>query len=155
MNLYIIRALRYILRITVILGIVFAVLHYTDTLNVGGQNLLAALFMSGRGLILISVIVALAFIYPRLSFGEATMEVDPVAQRQQLTDAFRDMKYSLSGEKDGVMRFRSDGVLTRLLASWNDTVRVTPDGGGIRLEGMKKDVARAMLHIQRYTENRD
>lgn len=148
MTLYLIRAIRYILRIAVILGIVFAILHFTGMLDIGGQNLLHVLFMSNKGLILIAALVILALIYPRLAFGEATMPVDAETRQREINDAFMSIGYVYAGEENGVMKYRSKSFMNRLLASFNDTVRITPVNGGIKLEGMKKDVARTMSRIE-------
>ena len=149
MKLYILRAIRYVLRIAVILAIVFIVLHFTGTLDTGGRGLTEALFMSGKGLILIAVLLVLAAIYPKLAFAQIELSA-PGADDRTIADAFASIGYERTGESGGATLYRAKSGVSRLLASYNDTVRVTRTAEGITLEGMKKDVARVASRIQHF-----
>lgn len=147
MSLYLLRAVRYILRMVILLGIVFAILYFTNMLDTGGDSLLRALFLSRKGVILIAALLVLALLYPKMSFAKIDVRADITGDRAAIIEAFRSYNYSLAKERGGVMVFRADSIAKRILSSWDDAITVTGEGAYIALEGMKKDLPRVELRI--------
>lgn len=148
MKLYLMRAARYTLRIIILLCVVFAALYFLGMLDTGGEGLLKALFLSKKGAILLVVLLFFALTYPKWNFAEIVVRADLDADRERITEAFREYRYSLSGVKDGVLTFRSDSPWKRFSSMFDDTITVSREGDGyIRLEGMRRDLPRVELRL--------
>lgn len=147
MKLYLSRALKYILRMTVILGIIFAVMVATNTFDAKGMTVFRAIFMTWRGAVIILLLLALAFLYPKISFMTANIHANMKDNRENLINTFALYGYSLASEDEGGMTFRVNSKLKRLLWQFDDRVRITQDGSFMDIEGLKKVVLRAETRL--------
>lgn len=136
------RSLRYILRMVVLLGIVFAVMAAAGLLDTGDGNLLNALFNSRNGWLLLGVLVILAGVYPGLAFGETRVRGDIEADRDKIRRVMENYGFVLSSEDGKTMVFRAAKLSRRIASQFDDTVTVTGLNGVLFVEGMKKDIYR-------------
>lgn len=150
MKIYIFRALKYIVRMSVILALLLAALWITGTLDTGGSGVLAVLFLSWRGIVLLGLIVIFALMYPNISFTALRVRGDIRADRDRIADAFAAYSYSLVKEEDGKMIFRSQKMVKRILWQFDDAVTVSQNGDNIEIEGLKKIISRVQLRIDAY-----
>ena len=108
-----------------------------------------------RGLLLPAVIVLLSlFYYPRFGFIVRDVEGDVEEHRQQIVNALRNSGFELRGEEDGVLIFRAGTLWRRLLMLGEDEIRVSQYGQWIRLEGIRRGVARAAYRLESFIERR-
>lgn len=108
------------------------------------------LFHTRRGWMLLGVIVLLSAFYPRFGFIVRAVEGDVVRNREQIVNAFQSARFSLCGEHEGVMTFRADGWLHRLMLLGEDRIEVRQQGDRIRVEGIRRGVARVMYRLDSY-----
>lgn len=139
---YILRSLRYILRMVVLLGIVFALMAVLGLLDTGGSTLLRALFLSRNGLLLLGILVILAGMYPRLSFAEVMVRGNIHTDRTKIKEVMAAYGYLPTVEEEDRMVFRAATLSRKILAQWDDAVTVTGQGDRLYIEGMKKDIFR-------------
>jgi hypothetical protein len=140
---YILRALKYILRLFVLLAIVLIAMALTGTLNIEDGRVLEVLFLSNRGLILMALIILLGALYPKMSFMTADVRADMKNDRQTIIDSFAQLGYKLDSESDDTMIFRASKATQRFLMQWDDAVTVKAEEGTyISIEGLKRIVGR-------------
>lgn len=143
MGLYFKRALRYLIKMVVILALALVALVAVNQSNVNSMPELAGvLFTTWRGWLLIGVLVILTALYPKLAFGSVYVECDFTKDREAIINGFASIDYSLTCEGDGIMRFRPTSGLRRLLDGYNDEITVTRGEGDIEVEGIRKIVLR-------------
>ena len=112
----------------------------------------AILFGTSRGWLMLGAMVALAAIYPRLSFLTRRVEGDITDNRRQIVAAFEASGYSLVSESDSRLTFRADG-LRRLLLLYEDEVTVEQYGQWICLTGIRRSVVRVAMRMESYITN--
>lgn len=150
MKNYIGRAMRYIIRMAVIIALIITLLWVTGTLDTGGYSISEALFMSWKGLALMGVIVIFALMYPNISFTTLRVPGNISANRGQIIDALAAYNYQLVKEEDGKMIFRNKSILKRILWQFDDTVTISQNADEIEIEGLKKIVPRVRLRLDSY-----
>ena len=106
---------------------------------------LYVMFHTPRGLLLPAVILVLAFIV-------RDVEGDLEENRQQIVNALHSSGFKLVDEQEGVMMFRASTLWRRLLMLGEDEIRVSQYGQWVRLEGIRRGVARAAYRLDSYIE---
>lgn len=154
MKKYIVRMLRYILKMAVLLAVVFAILSLTNTLNTHGGRFAEVLFLSKRGLILMGALLIIAAVYPRLAFTTIDLRGDFQLERETIVEAMRSLGYSPVRQNDKRIIFRADKFIKKLTAQWSDDITVSADGGFISIEGMKKELVKIEPRIIAFRNNR-
>ncbi len=150
MGLYFSRALKYFLKLVIVIAVVLGVLAALGMLNTQGTSLLETLIYSWRGGVLAGAIVLFSFLYPKISFDTVDVRGDVATNRDDVVNAFANYGYSLDKEKNGVMTFRANSRLRRLLWQFDDAVTVRQENRYIRIEGTKKVVPRVRLRLNAY-----
>jgi hypothetical protein len=86
---------------------------------------------------------AAAAVYPKLGFIKREISfVTNEVPREDLIEFFRERRYVLESDKDGIMTFRYRDLPGRLSKMLEDHVTVTREMGIYSLEGLRKDVIR-------------
>lgn len=150
MKQYFERSLRYMLRMIIIIGLIFAVMDMFNLLETGGQGLFKALFYSNNGLILIVALVVLAAVYPKMAFAKLTMQADIKEDRKSILEAMKSYGYSPVSQADDKLVFRADKLAKKIASQFDDTVTMTKEGELLAIEGLKKDVLRIQLRINAF-----
>ena len=153
MGLYVTRALKYLVRMTVIIGLIFVVLAAFGLLETRGMTFFQALFMSWRGMVIIGLLVVLAIAYPKISFTTTSIRGSLAEHRDDVVNAFAVYGYSLVQEDETGMIFRANSTLRRVLWQFDDPVRVWQKDKSIEVEGLKKIVPRVELRLRSYLNN--
>ena len=135
------------IKIIVLLGIVFVILHFTGLLETEGKSFADAVIFSTKGKVLIAALVILALLYPSMSFTALDLRGDIDDDRQAIIDTFADYGYSLSRQADDRLVFRSNSIWKRLTNQFDDVITVTAAGRYMTVEGLKKDVVRIELRL--------
>ncbi|MCC8036248.1 MAG: hypothetical protein LIO77_10045 [Rikenellaceae bacterium] len=150
---YIIRSLRYILRMVVLLGIVFAVMAAAGLLETTHGNAFHTIFLSRNGMVLAGILVILAGIYPKVSFTQVRIEGDIHADRPRIKEVMQAYGFVTARESEDTMTFHSSKLSRRIASQFDDTVTVTGSGGVIWLEGMKRDIYRLEARLRSVLDN--
>lgn len=156
MKLYFTRALKYLLKLVIIIALVLGVLAVMDMfsdkglLSVRGNMLLETLFLSWRGAVLGGAVVLFALAYPKISFTTEGVRGNLADSRDDVINAFATYGYSLTREDADGMTFRANSKLRRLLWQFDDAVEVSQKERYIQIEGTKKIVPRVQLRLNAY-----
>ena len=151
MKRYLIRSVKYFVALCVLLVAVMALNRAMgSTLTI--RETFYVMFHTTRGLLLPVVVVVLALCYPRFGFIVRRVEGDTELDHEQIVNAFRSAGFSLRREEEGVLFFRADGFVQKLLLLWEDEIRVSQYGQWIELDGIRRGVARVQYRLDSYLQ---
>ena len=119
---YFVRSLKYFCALCVLCIVLMGLMLMTGTSALSLDDTLYAMFHTDRYLMLFTAIVVLAALYPRFGFVERKVEGDVEENREQIVNAFRSSGFSLRSEEDGVMVFRADTILQKLMLLGEDEI---------------------------------
>lgn len=132
---YALRALKHLLKMTLLMVAIYLVLMATGTLGITTEELLGY-----KGAILLVALVAISLTYPNYGFVCNTSRANLVANRKQIIEAFGMSNYVLSQEREGEMIFRAKSPIKRLIHLGDDVIRVSATPAGVTIEGLRKEV---------------
>lgn len=145
-NQYMGRAVRHLVRLTVLVGLIFGVMYATNTLAIEPADLLGT-----RGIILLVAIVLISAAYPLYGFSTASVRASMTEDREQIVEALLRGGYTLSFEREGEMLFRASSGLKRLVQLGDDAVVVRQtDDHNLTVSGQRKEVENARFRITGY-----
>ena len=147
---YFIRSLKYFVALCVICVAILALMLATGTSALTLDQTVYVMFHTSRYATLFAAIVVLAALYPRFGFVVRKVEGDVEENREQIVNAFRSSGFSLRSEEDGVMVFRADTLLQKLMLLGEDEIRVSQYGQWIVLDGIRRGVARVQYRLVSY-----
>lgn len=149
---YFVRSLKYFCALCVLCIVLMGLMLMTGTSALSLDDTLYAMFHTDRYLMLFTAIVVLAALYPRFGFVERKVEGDVEENREQIVNAFKSAGFSLRGEEDGVMTFRADGPLRKLMLLGEDEIKVSQYGQWIQIDGIRRGVARVEYRLDSYIQ---
>ncbi|WP_418982298.1 hypothetical protein [Alistipes sp.] len=147
---YLVRSLKYFCALCVLCAAIMALNVASGMSPLSFGQFADVLFHTQRGWMLIGVIVLLSAFYPKFGFVVRTVEGDVVRNREQIVNAFESARFSLRSEQEGVMIFRADGLLHKLMLLGEDEIRVSQQGDRILVDGIRRGVARVMYRLDSY-----
>ena len=147
---YFIRSLKYFVALCVICVAILALMLATGTSALTLDQTVYVMFHTSRYATLFAAIVVLAALYPKFGFVVRKVEGDVEENREQIVNAFRSSGFSLRSEEDGVMVFRADTLLQKLILLGEDEIRVSQYGQWIVLDGIRRGVARVQYRLDSY-----
>lgn len=147
---YLIRSVKYFFALCVLFIALTWLMTATSALTLEG--VLYEMFHTDRYLRVMIVIVALAAAYPRFGFVVRKVEGDVELNREQIVNAFRAAGFSLRAEEDGVMTFRADNFMQKLMLLGEDEIKVSQYGQWITLDGIRRGVARVQYRLESYLQ---
>ena len=152
MKKYIVRSLKYFFALCVLCIALMGLMLMTGTSALSLDDTLYVMLHTDRYLMLFAAIVALAAVYPRFGFVVRKVEGDVEQNREQIVNAFKSAGFSLRGEEDGVMTFRADGPLRKLMLLGEDEIKVSQYGQWIQIDGIRRGVARVEYRLDSYIQ---
>lgn len=140
LGLYLLRVVKYMLRLVVLLSIVFALMIATGTATGNAEELLNQLFMSDRGTMLMIALFAVSLTYPFFGYTRKLINVDMASHREKIVEIMDRTGYSLYKETDGLMIFRVSSLFRRLTMLGDDSIAIESIDKSIQISGIRKDV---------------
>lgn len=144
MGQYLGRAVRHLLKLTLIVGALFAIMYLTGTLGVEPAELLGT-----RGVILVVAMVAISALFPLYGFDTVVVEGSVEGDRRAIVEALARGGYGLVGCDGGVLEFRARGLAKRLRYVGGDDRIVVRSVGerAIEISGIRREVEQARFRI--------
>ena len=139
-TMYMLRSLKYFIAMLLLCAALMALMFLSGTSALTPEETLYVMFRSTRFLGLFIALVVLAALYPRFGFVCREIEGDVELNRTQIVNAFKSAGFSL----------RADGFLHRLLLLYEDEIAVSQHGERIRLDGIRRGVARVAYRLDSY-----
>lgn len=127
---------------------------YASGLDVSVRDSVLATMHTPRGMALAAAVVLLSAVYPRFGFVTRRVEASTEDDREQIMSAFAASGFRLAAEEDGVMIFRADNIVRRLLLLFEDEVRVEQYGQWVEITGIRRAAARTAYRLEWYMDNK-
>jgi hypothetical protein len=157
---YVIRSVKYLLKLVVLLAAIFALMKVTGTSNIdpeaGALDYVKAFFATTRGRMFTAVLLVWCALYPMVEFVRRTVNCDIKKRRDAIVRAFEAGGMRLASEEEGRMTFRAAAPARALWWLGEEAVTVTASGdGAIELEGPRRFVMEAQHRIPNYVNTED
>ncbi len=149
---YFIRSLKYFCALCVLCIAIMYLNRLVGTARLTVPETFEVMFHTPRGMMLPVVILLLAAFYPKFGFVVRQVEGDIVENRKQILNAFRSEGFSLRSEDEEGMIFRADNWGKKILLLGEDELKVSQYGQWIRIEGIRRGVARVQYRLDSYLE---
>lgn len=149
---YLIRSLKYFVALCVLCLALMALMLLTGTSALNLEQTLEMMFHTDRYAMLLGAIILLAAFYPRFGFVLRKVEGDVAKNREQIINAFKTAGFSLRDEANGVMSFRCDGIMQRLMLLGEDEIKVSQSRAHIVLDGIRRGIAKVEFRLDSYIQ---
>lgn len=150
---YLIRSLKYFLRLCIICLVIVVVMIITEMSNLTAQGVIYVLTSTSKGLLLVGVTIFASAIYPLLGFRTRSIRYSIEKNRVQIVNAFLSEGFTIKSEsKNSEMIFQAKSPMRRLTLMYEDQIKVTQINDNIEISGVGKVVARVESRIVNYTE---
>jgi uncharacterized integral membrane protein len=150
---YILRAIKYFVKLVVLLAIILLLMLYSNTSTLSTDNFFADFFSRTQTWILLVAVVVWSAVYPRVEFVKRIVEGNLHADKIGIINALRAGGMRLDEESNGRMVFVDEAPLRRLLWLGEDRLTLTQlTGGMIEIEGARRFAGDAQQRIPGYVE---
>lgn len=141
---YVGRALRHLLKLSVWMVVLFALMYVTDTLAITPEA-----FLGYRGLVLLVALVAISLAYPAYGFSNVVVRASAQRDRALIQQAMEMSGYQQVGvTEECADLYRTKSPLKRLISAGDDAITVTPVGeDSIEIAGLRKEVEGVRFRI--------
>lgn len=149
---YFIRSLKYFVALCVLCTAIVGLMLATGTSALNFEQTIYVMFHTSRYAMMLGAIVVLAALYPKFGFVVRKVEGDVAENREQIVNAFKAAGFTLRAEREGVMTFRAEGILHKLMLLGEDEIKVSQYGQWILLDGIRRGVARVEYRLDSYIQ---
>ena len=149
---YILRAVKYLIRLTVMLAALFALMVFTGMSRVPADRFIDEMLLTPRGILMLAVLVGVSAFYPSFGYISRTIAGDPVRHREAILHALMQGGYSLVTEENNRMVFRASSPARRIMLLGEDPVTVTAGEGQIVVSGHRKAVVMGEFRLRGYMQ---
>lgn len=149
---YFIRSLKYFVALCVLCTAIVGLMLVTGTSALTFDQTVYVMFHTSRYAMMLGAIVVLAALYPKFGFVVRKVEGDVAENREQIVNAFKAAGFTLRAEREGVMTFRAESILHKLMLLGEDEIKVSQYGQWILLDGIRRGVARVEYRLDSYIQ---
>ncbi|MDR0509476.1 MAG: hypothetical protein LBH06_00090 [Rikenellaceae bacterium] len=151
MKTYFRRAGAYFLKTTLLLAALFGIMTLSGTSAYGPQELLAGLFGSTKGALLLAALLLASLVNPKIGFVTRRVGLDLAARRDEAVRTMLACGYSLASESGSVLIFRADNPAKRAWLLWDDAITLARDGHSTTISGPRKEIIKAEYSLNALT----
>ena len=150
------RALKYFIQITLLFGVAIAFLMATgmaeSDINVAFRHGWQSIWL------ILAVFAAVSLLYPRFGYGKRQIraEGDPADYWKKIKEAMDARGYIPAGETpEGGWKYQLKSSVNRVARLWEDTITINPVLGGFQAEGLSRDLIRVVSALDRKINSYD
>lgn len=152
---YVLRSVKYLVKIAVILTVVFVVMNRTGTSNIESNGDIVDFFKNfiatARGKIFLVALVVWCAVYPYVEFKRRHLSFEMQTNRDAIIKALMAGGMALASDDGRRMVFRGESLVRRVWWLGEETVTITADpAGGIEIEGPRRFAMEAEHRIPNY-----
>ena len=155
MKKYLVRSVKYLLKLGVLCVGLMAVMHYSAHQNITFVQRLQIMFEQEplRGIGLLIAIIVLAATYPLIGYVKRSFEGNIITDREQLNSAARLAGLVLVSEGENELVFRASGM-RRIMSIFEDKVVVRQKGEQIEVEGLRRLAVYLAFDAEKFITNK-
>lgn len=150
---YLIRSVKYFFYFVLLLAVIILFLVLTGM----ADGNIETMFRGGYyALVNMGIAFAvIAAIYPSVGFirRKARIAGEWDVCKAGIREFLESHGYVLEKDSADCITFRRKGVMGRLTRMYEDRITITPDFGGVEVEGLRKDIVRIVFGIENYFRN--
>ena len=150
---YSIRSIKFLVALVVLYAAVMWIMVKTGSTMLSARDMVAVMFLTVRGQVLVAAILVWAAVYPKVGFVVRRVEADMTADSERIINAFLAQGYVMTGEENGRMKFRAENLFRRLRLLFEDEVAVSQQGREVVIEGIRRSVAPVEMRLKSYMDN--
>lgn len=150
---YLVRSLKYFALLCVLYVAIVWLMYWSGSLPEHPWKMMLFVLQTQRGMIMAAAFVVLAAAYPMFGFMRKRIGGSVARNREQIIRAFQMQGFRLTGEREGEMTFRGDGLFKRLSLLFEDQITVRDTASGLEIEGIRRAVARIAYRLDGYIFN--
>ncbi len=150
---YLVRSLKYFALLCVLYVAIVWLMYWSGSLPEHPWKMMVFVLQTQRGVIMAAAFVVLAAAYPMFGFMRKRIDGSTAGNREQIIRAFQMQGFRLTGEHEGEMTFRGDGLFKRLSLLFEDQITVRDTASGLEIEGIRRAVARIAYRLDGYIFN--
>ena len=152
---YVVRSLKYLVVLCVLYIALTYLMSLVEPTDASVWQQLLTHLNTRSGLYMVIAFVVLAALYPKIGYMSSRVEdCGIVADRIRIDNAMRIFGFRVVEESDGRILYRAEGIVHRITLMFEDHIEVTAVDGGVELKGLRRSVARVVLQLQSYINNR-
>ena len=154
---YVVRSLKYLLKLTVLLSLIFWLMQLSNTSSIvfegGIVGFVKTFAATSRGQIFALAILIWCAVYPAVEFKRRHLNYDIEARKEAIVKALNAGRMRLAVDEQGRMVFRGESPVRTIWWLGDEAVTITrsPEGG-IDIEGPRRFVMEAEHRIPNYIE---
>ena len=159
---YVFRALKYLVRLALLLAVIFALMQWGGMSNIEGAEgagilgFFKSFIATTRGQIFTAALVVWCAVYPAVEFKRRHLNYSLDEHKATIVKALNAGGMKLAGETEGRMVFCGESLLRRVWWMGDDAVTITRNAtGGIDIEGPRRFVMEAQHRIPTYVGNEE
>lgn len=147
---YLRRAVKYFVQIALIFTVIIGILMLSGMVSKD----VAVAFRNGWSSIwmILGLFAAMSLAYPYFGYGTRKIHAkgDPAPMWEQIDLAMEERGYVFCGNTpDGGRKYRLRSAVNRAARMWEDTLTIESILGGFQVEGLVRDLSRAVMSIDR------
>ena len=146
---YLIRSIKYFIRLVVIMVAAIAVMHFANLSSLTIEQMFATLTQTSKGWILLIFAVGSSAAYPRLGYRTHRFRGNLKVNKDRIVNVLASVNCVLVSEEDSQMEFIRNTGLSRVSKFFAervaDRITVAQQGEQITIEGRGKLVYRIMM----------
>ena len=145
---YFVRSLKYLVYFAVIFFLIVGIVYLFSSQKLAGVSF-AGLFKEGSLPKIALFFVAVAAIYPKLSFykKDVYLNDDFTKYAEMVDEVMKQLDYEPEKREDGIRTYIKNSPYARLTRMYEDRVTFETDSNPIRVEGYRKDLLRIISLI--------
>ena len=152
---YVVRSLKYLVMLCVLYVVLTYLMSLVEPTNGSVWQQLITHLNTRSGLCMVIAFVALAALYPKIGYMSSRVgDCDIVEDRIRIDNAMRIFGFRVVEEAPGRILYRAEGIVHRITLMFEDHIEVVAVEGGVELKGLRRSVARVVLQLQSYINNR-
>lgn len=153
---YLRRSVKYFVQVGIIFAVIIGILMLTGMVSKD----VAVAFRNGWSSVwmILGLFAAMSLVYPHFGYGKRKVRAtgDPAPMWEKIDKAMESRGYVFCGNTpQGGRKYHMTSIVNRAARMWEDTISIDSVLGGFEVEGLVRDLSRAVMSIDRNINDYD
>lgn len=147
---YLLRAVKYFVLLIVLIVVLYALSYYFESTPMSVEDYIAMLRADERSKWLLPVLIVLSLAYPAFGYMCRSLPISLEKNRAGIDAAMAACDFELTGEREGVLYYRSTSLSRRLRLLCEDELEVWSEGDRTMIRGHRAAVVQVIYRSEIY-----